>query len=190
MEFIAHPKYRFHLYLYSFIIIILGAVLAGWGVYRTLPAGLGEGYHTVQATLRVVEQVLFWRVALLYSAIAVLIIAATIALHLFYSHRIAGPAYRIGLEAAKIGNGSLQATIKLREKDNLMDVADSLNDLASRYQTRIATINETLLLIERQTQTAQNMIKAGTTGSELQQVASDITASVNKIENNLAEMQI
>jgi methyl-accepting chemotaxis protein len=190
MELATRGRYRFFLYLYSFVIIVIGAVLAGWGVFRTLPAGLGEGYHAVQATLRGIEQILLWRVALLYTVIAALIIAATAVLHLFYSHRIAGPAHRIGLEAAKIGNGSLAGNIKFREKDNLMDMADSLNDLAARYRSRINTVGESLTIIEARSSALARMINEGKNGSELRQTAEEIAASVKKIEYSLAEMRI
>lgn len=190
MALATRNRYRLLLYLYSFGIIIAGAVLAGWGVFRTLPSGLGDGYHAVQATLRGMEQMLLWRTALLYAVIAVLIIVATSALHLFYSHRIAGPAHRIGLEAAKIGAGSLAGAVKLRENDNLMDMADSLNDLAAQYRHRVITVDESLTLLDARSQALAVMLKAGKSGAELKQAAKEIADSVKNIENRLAEMRI
>jgi methyl-accepting chemotaxis protein len=190
MELATQGRYRLYLYLHSFIIIAAGAFFAAWGVLRTVPAGLGGGYHTGEAALREIERLLLWRVALVYVVIAVLIIIATAVLHLFYSHRIAGPAHRIGLEAAKIGRGSLSGNIAFREKDNLMDMADSLNDLAAKYRNRLSAVDESLTLIETQSRTVAETIRKGGKEAELRQTAKEISDSVRKIENSLAEMLI
>lgn len=190
MDLAVHPRYRLHLYFHSLTIIVLGAVLAGWGVYRTIPAGLGAGSPVVQAPPGSIEQLLFWRVVLLYLVIALFIILATIALHLFYSNRIAGPAYRIGLEAAKIGSGLLSPDIRLREKDNLMDMAESLNDLAAKYRTRITGMDNALLELDRLAQAADEMVRAGAAEAEIRPAMAKIAETVKKIEHTLAEIRI
>jgi len=182
-------NYRLFLYVNTFVIVLLGAAIAGGGVFWSFPAGLDEGYHNVQAQVREIEKVLLWRVVLLYGVISLFIIFAMVVLHLFYSHRIAGPAYRMGREAVRIAQGDLGGNIKFRQKDNLTDMADSLNDLASRYRGRLNAVSDCLAVIETQSKSASDLIRQGKDGTALRPAAEAITNNVKNIERSLLEMR-
>ncbi len=183
-------NYRLFLYLNSLMIILLGAAITGWGVFWSFPADLGEGYHNVQALVREIGNVLFWRVAILYAAASFLIVLAMVALHLVYSHRIAGPAYRIGLEASRMAQGNLTGNIKFRQKDNLTDLADLLNDLASQYRGRINVVRDSLALIDERSKQAYGLLQKGKDGVALKQISGDISAGIKKIEQSLSEIRV
>ncbi len=53
---------------------------------------------------------------------------------LFYSHRIAGPIYRINNDIRRTLNGEKGVRIKLRNKDKLKDLADNVNQLLERFE--------------------------------------------------------
>lgn len=182
-------NYRLFLFVNSLAIIVLGAVITGWGVFWSFPAELGAGYHNVQAQVREVGHVLFWRVALLSAATSVLIVLAMVALHLVYSHRIAGPAYRIGLEAGRIAQGNLTGNVKLRQKDNLADMAELLNEMVLQYRRRINAVRDGLALIDEQSINVSNFIQQGRDGVELKQMTGDLAASVKKLEAGFSEMR-
>jgi methyl-accepting chemotaxis protein len=183
-------NYRLFLFVNSLMIVLLGATIAGWGVFWSFPANLGEGYHNVQALLREIGNVLFWRVAMLYAVTSILIVLATVALHLVYSHRIAGPAYHIGLEAARIAQGNLTGNIKFRKKDNLTDMADLLNDVASKYQGRINAVRDSLAIIDVQSKKISDLIQQGKDGVVLKQITGDLSDNVKNIERSLSEIRI
>jgi methyl-accepting chemotaxis protein len=190
MGLTTRKNYRLLLYVNSLTIILLGAAITGWGVFWSFPADLGEGYHNVQALVREIGNVLFWRVAILYAVTSFLIVLAMVALHLVYSHRIAGPAYRIGLEAARIAQGNLTGNIKFRRKDNLTDMADLLNDTALQYRGRINAVRDSLALIDEQSKKVYDLIQQGKDGVALRQITGDISKNVNKIERSLSEIRI
>jgi methyl-accepting chemotaxis protein len=190
MGLTTRKNYRLFLYVNSLTIILLGAAITGWGVFWFFPADLGEGYHNVQALVREIGNVLFWRVAILYAVTSVLIVLGMVALHLVYSHRIAGPAYRIGLEAARIAQGNLTGNIKFRQKDNLTDMADLLNDMASQYRGRINMLRDTLALIDEQSKNVYDLIQQGKDGVALRQLSGDISNNIKKIELGLSDMRI
>ncbi|MFP4363027.1 MAG: hypothetical protein ACLFR1_04090 [Spirochaetia bacterium] len=48
---------------------------------------------------------------------------------LFYSHRIAGPAYRMSQDIQRVLNGEQGVRIKLRKHDKLKELADRVNEL-------------------------------------------------------------
>ena|ERR1700690_878262 len=183
-------NYRLFLFVNSLVIVLLGAVITGWGVFWSFPVDLGQGYHNVQAMVREIGNVLFWRVAMLYAVTSLLIVLAMVALHLVYSHRIAGPAYRIGLEAARIAQGNLTGNIKFRQKDNLTDMADLLNNMASQYRGRINAVRDSLAIIDIQSKKVSDLIQQGKDGVALEQITGDISNNVKKIESSLSEMRI
>src|SRR6185369_4738344 len=162
-------NYRLLLYVYSLVIVLLGVSFAGFAVVWSLPDNLGEGYHNIQAMLRGIQQVLFWRISLLYTITTLLIVIAMVILHLLYSHRIAGPAYRIGLEAAKIAQGNLTGKIRFRRHDNLMDMADSMNNVALRYQVNIRRVQECLSIIEERSLKMNTLIQQGKNEAAIKQ---------------------
>ncbi|MGC1455706.1 MAG: methyl-accepting chemotaxis protein [Nitrospirota bacterium] len=183
-------NYRLFLFVNSFVIVVIGAMITGWGVFWSFPANLGEGYHNVQALVREIGSVLFWRVAMLSAFTSFVIVLAMVALHLVYSHRIAGPAYRIGLEAARIAQGDLTGNVKFRRKDNLTDMADLLNDMALQYRGRVSEVKDSLAVIDRQSKKVSELIQQGRDGVALKQTTADISNDVKKIERILSEVRI
>ncbi|NTV48422.1 MAG: methyl-accepting chemotaxis protein [Geobacteraceae bacterium] len=186
---ITQKNYRILLYVYSLVIVLLGASFAGLGVIWSLPGNLGEGYHNVQAMLRGIQQVLFFRITLFYSIAILIIVVAMVVLHLLYSHRIAGPAYRIGQEAAKIALGNLAGIIKFRKHDNLMDMADSMNDVASQYREHIGAVLEHLASIEELSLKMSVLAQQGNDDNALKQAAEEMSRKSNAIDDCLAEIR-
>jgi methyl-accepting chemotaxis protein len=189
MGLTTHHNYRLFLYLNTFVIVLLGAAIAGFGVFWLFPASLGDSFHSVQAIVRELGKVLFWRVAILYAVISLLIVLAMAVLHLLYSHRIAGPAYRLGREAARIARGDLTGNIKCRPKDNLTDMADSLCNVVLQYRARINAVKDGLASIEQKSKTESGLLQQGKSEAALREAANDIVSSVKKIEQSLSEVR-
>jgi len=182
-------NYSLLLYVYSLVIVLLGVLFAELGVLWSLPDNLGEGYHNVQATVRGIQHVLLWRIALLYTITTLLVVLAMAVLHLLYSHRIAGPVYRIGQEAAKIAQGNLAVTIKFRKLDNLMDMADSMNAVSLRYREHISCVQECLSVIEQQSLKMNTLIQQETDEGAIKQAAEVIVNNSTAIDRCLAEIR-
>lgn len=189
MGMVTQKNYRLILYGNSLLIVLLGAAVAAWGIFRLFPSGLGEGYGAVLASVQGIGQALFRKIAILYAVIAVLIVMAMVALHLFYSHRIAGPAYRLGMEAARIAGGNLTGNIKFRQKDNLTDMADSLNEAASQYRRRITAVKEHLAAVETQATMLSGQIRQGKDGAALEHTADELSGNIKNLEQLLSEMR-
>lgn len=191
MGLTTRENYRLFLYLKTFGIIMLGAILAGWGIFWLFPAELGKSYGDIMASMRWIRKALYWKVALLYAAVGLPTIPAMVALHLFYSHRIAGPIYRLGMEATKISQGYLCDNIKFREKDNLTDMAESLCRVASYYRDRINAIKKSLAAIDLQSQKLASLAaQENKDAAELRQAAEEIVNNAGKIEHSLAQIKL
>jgi methyl-accepting chemotaxis protein len=55
---------------------------------------------------------------------------------------LAGPLFRFQKELKEIGNGDLSKVVKLRKKDQVKAIADSLNQMRANLQEKILDIKE------------------------------------------------
>jgi methyl-accepting chemotaxis protein len=70
------------------------------------------------------------------------LLAATIAVTLYVSHKIAGPLYRLGRSLENIGSGDLTFSVQLREHDELSEIAQTLNNTIENLRSRVSQIQE------------------------------------------------
>ena len=71
----------------------------------------------------------------------VLALIALLVIHnIVFSHRIAGPLYRIRSELKKIGDGNLFVHVKLRKNDYLDKEAASVNEMVESLRTKVRGI--------------------------------------------------
>ncbi len=187
--FSTRPSYRPLLVLLTLGIVILGALAAGAAFISLLPSDIGRQYGAVLSIVKAIRADLFAKTAAIYAVMVVLIIAAVVLLHLFYSHRIAGPAYRLGKEAATIGRGELKGNIRFRRKDNLTDLADALNQAVAQYRSRIITAKERLALLEAELDSLSGMIQKGEDGPKRERNTEEIVQTVKSIERIFEEIR-
>jgi methyl-accepting chemotaxis protein len=182
---------HFGLFLFAstLVIVLLGAALGGAGVFALLPTNLGEGYVAALSTVQGMERTLLERVAGIYAVMSIFIIGAVILLHLFYSHRIAGPVYRLGRESEAIGQGRLKGNIRFRRKDNLTDIGDSLNQTAVRYRARVEALKEHLSLIDRQAGSAEKLIRQDGKTPALEQTVSEMKVVLKNVSAVLSDVR-
>ena len=123
---------RFQIRYISLILIFMfaTAILSGYTVYVTTWIMFGEKLAAVYPQgllldiVKKVNMVLLLRLVFL-SPLVILV-------GLMLSNRIAGPIYRIQRFISRVSAGNYDNRLKLREKDELQDIADSLNHMVSR----------------------------------------------------------
>jgi len=105
-------------------------------IYETLHVPLSPHYGAAISRLTQVKE------SLIITSIGInlifwMLIAVGIALlGIFYSHRIAGPLFRVRQYAAAMGEGGFDQKISFREKDVLHTLSSALNEVAEEYQER------------------------------------------------------
>ncbi len=73
----------------------------------------------------------------------VLAFLASLAITIFFPHKIAGPLFRIERDLReKIGGGDLTVRFKLRKGDEVHDLAKALNESLEMLQTKIANVKK------------------------------------------------
>ncbi|MDD3146567.1 MAG: methyl-accepting chemotaxis protein [Candidatus Riflebacteria bacterium] len=78
---------------------------------------------------------------------------------IFVTHTIAGPVYRMEKVVRNIGEGDLTHFIKLRPKDELKDLADSMNEMTMGLRNKVISFKESVATIR------DGIIFAKTTGN-------------------------
>lgn len=73
-----------------------------------------------------------------------LIALATILITLSISHKLAGPLFRFEKELREIGDGDLTKNIRLREKDQITDMAASINNMAAGLREKVLDLETEL----------------------------------------------
>lgn len=187
--FATRRYYRTFLFAFTFGIVLIGAALAAGWVFLLLPTSLGEGYGAVLNTVKETQRILLGKVAFIYLVMTVFMLGAVMLLHLFYSHRIAGPTYRLGREASAIGKGDLKGNIRFRRKDNLTDMAESLNQVSIRYRGRVGAMKDYLSLIENQADAMAQLIQKGEQPPALERGTEEIIKDLKNIEQVLSEVR-
>jgi methyl-accepting chemotaxis protein len=73
-----------------------------------------------------------------------LITLATIMVTLFVSHKLAGPMFRFEADLKVIAEGDLTKVIRLRKKDQLMEIVDSLNQMTESLREKLTIVKDDL----------------------------------------------
>jgi methyl-accepting chemotaxis protein len=67
---------------------------------------------------------------------------AAIAVTLIVSHKIVGPLFRFEKELKKIGDGNLTTIITIREKDQIPEMADSINQMVCTLHKKMLDVQK------------------------------------------------
>ncbi|MCP3868245.1 MAG: methyl-accepting chemotaxis protein [Gammaproteobacteria bacterium] len=125
-------------------IMLIGGMLALLNVYyinsMLYLGSIGQDSYGLLKTDSTAHLWVFIGVLIVFS------LAVIFMLSLLFSHRIAGPAYRIVKRLEAINAGDLDSPTNLRKTDHLQDVAGALNDTVGGWR-------ETLQSAEEQIQT-------------------------------------
>lgn len=126
-RFVVKPGFQLRYTGIILLSVFVVSVLCIGTTYYLSMSMLGEKLANVYpqgrliVTLRQINSMIIYRLVFL----APLVILIGILL----SHRIAGPAYRIEKTLREIGKGNLDVYIKLRKYDELVGIANAVNDM-------------------------------------------------------------
>lgn len=161
------------LFLFVYSLIVFG--LAFFLPYL-IPAVKLLMPYTLEERTVAAEQVLalgqaFW------PAIAALIVAAAV-FSIYLTHRLAGPLYRLEQSARELIQGNLSLRIRLRERDELHELAGLLNEA-------LANLDQSLVEIRDRETSGREAIRRALT--ELQPQPSVNHAAMERLELALKE---
>lgn len=169
-----------------FGLALIASLVTGWTVFATGWYFLGEKLASVYPQGRLVYVLKATNLALIRNLL--LVSPLIFILGLLFSHRIAGPVYRIEKTLADISKGNLGMKIRLREGDELVDLADMINSLTDNFNKTLNLDKDIVVKIEKDLEEIKKLIssqpcdsaKIETLISSLQEKSKELTLSFNK----------
>jgi nitrogen fixation/metabolism regulation signal transduction histidine kinase len=151
--------------IFIFLLLISSAIL-----FLAANRDLQTTYFQAHLNIRNVQQIL----------LPVLVIAnlfglgLSIVLMIFFTHRIAGAAYRLSTILKQIGDGSFPKQVKLRKNDELKELESAASYMLIALQNRIVEMKAIQARLTSEVQSLETS-KPGLK-TELMQVREDLTA--------------
>lgn len=118
-----------------FSLALLASVVTGYTVFATGWTLLGEKLANVYPQGRLIYVIRTTNLALIRNLLFVS--PFIFFLGLLFSHKIAGPVYRIEKSIEEIAKGNLALRIKLRKGDEFWDLADIINTMTENLSVSI-----------------------------------------------------
>jgi len=129
-----NKSYYYRLALRCILVIMAGAILTGMFLFFSLYREPGSSYAESYSIISALRGELFYKSTYLYITTLLFIIIGISIISLLYSHRVAGPLYRLGVFARKVASGDLTEAVTLRQKDAIYPIADDLNGINAMYK--------------------------------------------------------
>ena len=164
-------------------LVLILVVIAGGLFYVLANRELSAEYYKAHSTLRyVMQNLLPWLLLVNLAGILVVLFLA-----IFYTHRIAGPAYRIQQDLGKIGQGILTTRVKTRRKDQLKGLESEVNRVAQEFEQGILQVKESLLKLESSLADLEKATSTGEASTDrLQQMVRQIRSCHEEMSRRLS----
>jgi len=114
-------------------IFVFSIAVSALLLYLEICQPIGTHYTAALCAITDIRDTLIIKTLKISAISSLLIILGLMALVILYTHRIAGPLYRIKVCAKAIGEGRLGTRVKFRQKDVIHPFAESLNEMTDHY---------------------------------------------------------
>ena len=169
-----------------FALAVLASIVTGYTVFATGWTLLGEKLASVYPQGRLIYVFKAANIALIRNLL--LISPLIFILGVLFSHKIAGPVYRIEKSLYEISKGNLALKIKLRSGDELWDMANIINDMTEALSKTIALDKE---LVAQLTQDLDEIKKAisiqPVDTSRVQTALADLETKISELNSSLSK---
>jgi methyl-accepting chemotaxis protein len=170
--------------LLGFAVLVLILIVIASGLFYLLAnRELSAEYYKAHSTLGyVMQNLLPWLLLVNLAGILVVLFLAV-----FYTHRIAGPAYRIQQDLGKIGQGILTTRVKTRRKDQLKDLESEVNRVAQEFEQGILQVKGSLRRLESSLADLEKATGTGEANTDrLQQMVRQIRSCHEEMSRRLS----
>lgn len=132
--------YLTRLLLLLICVFIIGTTVSAIYLYLDIYRSLDTHYSAILSIITEIKETLIIRTIKINAFFFLLISAGIVILGILYTHRIAGPLYRIKLYAKMVGEGRLDSDVKFRRKDVIHSFGESFNDMTKSYSDRLTVL--------------------------------------------------
>ena len=119
-------------------LICVACIMMGILIYALSTRTITTSFENLRLVAKGTSDFIFPALALSSLIAITLVSLACIFIVLFISHRIAGPLYRFEKSLEQIASGDLTVHTRLREKDEIKILAETLNEAIGKLRNQIA----------------------------------------------------
>ena len=121
-------------------------------------------------------------------AILVPIVAA---ISIFLSHRIAGPLFRIERFLKAVASGNFAARLKLRKRDELHDLAETINDMVGDLRNRVKIVKQLVNTARLELDSLKySMEKEGLKVDTVYKSIGELTDNIKNLDDHLSQYRL
>lgn len=184
-------KIRFGLKLC--LLTLLGGAAVVLLLYFSLARSLGDSYGSAILTIHELKiKVLPLIFASSYSILILGLITAAIAvISVLFSHRIAGPLYRLEKSLEAIASGDLTVNTRFRGMDQLSALADELNTMVRSLNHTSRSIMDSAEELRTAENALQNLLDMDSPpGAELKNAIEALRAAIEKMSKSVSIIKV
>lgn len=133
------------------LVFIAGLILTSVVLYMAVSQPIGPNYGEGFRMLAQLQQDLFAKSVIIYAITVFIIICGIIFITLIYSHRVAGPVFRLTCFVGTLFSGDFRSDVHIREKDVIHPLANEMNSMVEQYRNTLITLQEEIKTLDRYT---------------------------------------
>ena len=123
---------------------------------RQIGPTYGEGFRM----LAELNRDIFYKSLIIYGSTVLVTMICIALITLLYSHRVAGPVYRLRLFAGRIGRGDVSGRVSLRQSDVVQPLAVEMNAMNETFRQTVTGVMQELDTLEKATGVATVDVQA------------------------------
>ena len=177
-------------YLRNFILLllsvfVLGTIFSALALYLDTYRPLNTHYSAIFSILTGLKETILIKTIQINIIFFLLTAAGILVIGLLYSHRVAGPLYRIKVYARSVSEGKPHGEVKFRNKDAIHSFADAVNGMTKSYEQRLAVLDSMLQDLESALKKIRTLQESGgNTEAEVKR-ALEIDRGIKSILGNI-----
>ncbi|MBU4148818.1 MAG: hypothetical protein KKB52_00535 [Candidatus Omnitrophica bacterium] len=165
-----------------FVLAILASLVTGYTVFATGWTLLGAKLANVYPQGRLLVVLKATNMALIRNLL--LVSPFIFILGLFFSHKIAGPVYRIEKSLYEIIKGNLTLKFRLRKGDELWDLANLLTTMTESFNNSVSLNKDAIVKAQREMEIAKKLALTQPLDSDALQ------AAIKNLQANIEEIKV
>jgi methyl-accepting chemotaxis protein len=188
-QYIVAAKFQLKYVGLILALVFLTGILCAYVVYYTSMLLLGDKLANVYPQGRLVSIVDTVNSRIILSLL--LITPLVVVIGIYASHKIAGPIYRIEGFLRSMASGTLSEQLTLRRNDELVSLAEGINDVAKSIKTTIKQEKDHLAKTAASAEALKKMSQSKSIDhNELRDAADKIIDGLNKISSELDKYKV
>jgi methyl-accepting chemotaxis protein len=178
------------IYLRNFLFMLLVILLSSTAIsalvlYFNIHKPLNTHYSAIVMIISELNDIILVKTLTISAVFSVLAAIALFLLGIFYTHKIAGPLYRIKMAAKSISMGDLGTKIILRRKDVIQPFAESLNSMTENYSNKIRILDVEADKLHSTITELKSLTKDGKESDTAIRRVSDMENQINSLINDI-----